>query len=122
MGCRALEACLTPPLGDEALAVSNDPIRTRLYFRECLKPAQPRKFQDGVILDLEGQLPSVRAYADSFPARGKTLISSLAPQGTLRAANAQLRWLRDVCSELCGAGRKLYGAGRELCRAGRARA
>jgi DNA-binding PadR family transcriptional regulator len=105
MGRRALEAWLTPPLDDEAFAVPNDPIRTRLYFLQCLKPAQRRNFLDGVIAGLEQKLPSVRAYADSFPARGKTLVSNLAARGTLRAANAQLRWLREVRRELCGESR-----------------
>ncbi len=105
MGQRALEAWLTPPLGDEAFAVPNDPLRTRLYFLQCLKPAQRRRFLDGVIQGLEQRQPKLRAYADSFPARGKTLISNIVARGTLRAANARLGWLREVRRELCGADR-----------------
>ncbi len=98
-GRRALEAWLTPPLPDDAVGISSDPVRTRVLFLEVLPPARRRKFLDGVERQLDEHLAELREARRAVLASGEPSLA-LAARGALLVARARRRWLREVRESL----------------------
>lgn len=101
-GRRALLAWLFEELPDAVFVPSPDPLRRRLWFLGLLPRAAQRRFLDQALTRLAAELPRLRRYAGTYTPTGPTLYSRLAADGLVEEAQARLRWLTRVRSELFG--------------------
>ncbi len=99
-GRRALEGWLVAD--EDALALGDDPARTRLFFLGALPPAARERFLSGVERAIAAELARLRAALEQrgpAPAAdpyAPEALRRLAGDGALALARARQRWWRTV--------------------------
>ena len=100
-GRRALREWMLEVGQPDVAANLTDALRSRAFFLAALRPAERRRFVKEALEAAEEFMEVARQYAeardDSEPYAG------LAARGALHAAEARVRWLRDVQAAVEGA-------------------
>jgi hypothetical protein len=86
---------LTPPLPDQAAAITYDPLRTRMFFLAVLPAQQRRTFLDDCAAGLRRQIEILRAECERYRQAGDEF-SRLAMRGALHVVRGRLTWIREV--------------------------
>jgi DNA-binding PadR family transcriptional regulator len=104
-GLAALRGWLTPPIPESAVALTFDPIRSRVFFLDALTPRQREAFAADAEHKLNKQLDSLREISRSLPAEDDTF-TKLALDGALDVAKTRLTWMRrlriHLAEDQCG--------------------
>lgn len=94
-GRRSLTQWLTPPIEESDLAITPDPIRTRVYFLEFLPPDDRTAFLKRVHGELKQELEAnkevLREYEESQNTYG-----ALAMRGAVRVMEARIDWIAEL--------------------------
>ena len=94
-GLATLRRWLTPPLPDQAAAITFDPLRTRTYFLGALSAKQRRAFIREAEKKLGEQSEVVRAECQRYRRHGDEF-SALAMEGALQVVQARITWMQDM--------------------------
>ncbi len=94
-GQKALRAWLTPPLPDEAVGLTYDPLRTRMYFLTALAPEEVDAYLDHVTDRLQKELDRAKRYLRTYSKQEEPL-SWLATLGGVESLKARIRWIRKA--------------------------
>jgi DNA-binding PadR family transcriptional regulator len=94
-GDEALRQWLTPPLPLEDIRYSFDPIRTRVYSLDALRPSERRRFVEDALEQSKRYLKVVKADCEARRRAGETL-QHLGARGVLHEVRARIHWLGEL--------------------------
>jgi DNA-binding PadR family transcriptional regulator len=94
-GKQALRDWLMPSLPLEDIRYSYDPIRTRVYYLDALRPEERLRFVDDAIEQSESYLAVVKKDCEAHRRAGD-LLQYGGVRGVLHEVRARIRWLREL--------------------------
>ena len=90
-----LRTWLRAPLPREAVAISPDPVRTRISFLSVLPPEERLAFLEATEEQMRAAQAELRLHAQEVE-RSNNVDEQYATLGAVAAMRARLRWIRDL--------------------------
>ena len=100
-GTKALQEWLLPPLPQEDVTFTMDPVRTRVYYLDALSPEGRRRFVEEALAQARSRAAVVRVEVDGMR-ESPDRFSYFGGLGVLYEARARVRWLEELRRSLDG--------------------